>query len=268
MKEKVSSVIVTFNPDKERLLAEIEVLRRWAVEIIIVDNTEGGWKDVPRGVELISFGENKGVATALNEGFKKAIGGGAAWILSFDQDSLPPEDMLEKYLDFMASHPAAGQIGPLYSGMKQKEDSKVDHVITSGAMTSAKAFSEVGGFRDELFIDMVDIDFSYRLRDAGFEVWRTSGVMMEHNLGDGRKGLLIKGKLRLVYIEHSPVRWYYMTRNALAVCPHTYISRKLFKNILKMLLFGEEKLLKIRYILRGIKDFRRGVFGKFREETR
>jgi len=208
--------------------------------------------------------------------------------------------MLEQYCKFIETHPDAGQIGPSYflentidnscsvkdnskentisnsagintDNTKRTNAHKVEHLITSGAMTSMQAYHDVGGFKDELFIDLVDVDFSLRLADKGYELWQLDRVKMLHRLGDARKGLMLKGKLRFVYVEHSPVRWYYMVRNTLYInewhherhgkfC-REYLRKRIWKNVLKMLLFGEQKALKRVMVLKGIRDWRHKVTG-------
>lgn len=269
-----ASVIVTYNPDLEAFRSRLDAIRSLGTDIFIVDNSEPQKPAALFGdVKVISMGANRGVAAALNAGFSAAAATGAKWVLAFDQDSTPHEGFLEIYKKFIGRFPGVGQIGCAYTGFEPFEGARhVEHVITSGSITSISAWQEVGGFREDLFIDMVDIEFSLRLGNVGYDVWQIGEARLDHNLGEGRRGLMLGGKLRFQYVEHAPVRWYYIVRNALAVCKDSKLSHRLFckkylrkvrRSVAKMCLFGTDRLTKLTFIRRGIKDWKSGTMGKY-----
>lgn len=256
---KTAAIYVVYNPEMCVLERSLKIMSSQVGRIFVIDNSEVPFcctAVATDGTEVISFGENKGIGAALNEGFRRADAMGFDMVITMDQDSIPTEDMVERLSKGAGS---AAQIGPAYSfrglGMKSSTGLReVDHVITSGALTSVEAWKSAGGFREDLFIDMVDIDFSHRLRKAGYRVVQMQDVIMDHHLGDSRSGIMILGKLRLVYVEHSPVRWYYIVRNSILVCDRKFRLKRVWKNVLKMIVFGKERGTKLRMVARGIRD--------------
>lgn len=52
-----------------------------------------------------------------------------------------------------------------YNGKgKNRGSGYIDAAITSGSLINTKSFSLVGWFKDEYFIDMVDIEYCFRLK--------------------------------------------------------------------------------------------------------
>lgn len=89
---------------------------------------------------------------------------------------------------------------------------EVSTVITAGSMIPLKIFQLVGPFREELFIDYVDIEYCLRARLQGVRIRQCVEVGMAQPIGQSQK--TIWGELRSV---HSPSRTYYFFRNSLAV---------------------------------------------------
>ncbi len=50
------------------------------------------------GVEYISLGKNRGIATAMNIGYRRAAELGASWVLTMDQDSSFSDEDIKNYL--------------------------------------------------------------------------------------------------------------------------------------------------------------------------
>lgn len=272
---KILTAYVTYNPSPECLLRSLQAVGESSADILIADNSDRDGQRVSDictecRVKYMDMGGNKGMGKALNVIFAEAERQGYTHVLTFDQDSVPAEGMTEALSSFMNGENGngTGQVGPLYSfGRKMLshrqhgEFEDVDHVITSGSLTLVEAWKSVGGFREDLFIDMVDVDFSRRLRKAGFKVVRLNSVVMEHHLGDGIKGIRLFGKDRLCFADHAPERWYYITRNTLEID-----GRFIWKPFLRMLLSGSGRTERIRYVLKGVRDYRNGVFGEISKD--
>ena len=93
--------------------------------------------------------------------------------MSFDQDSHPSSDYVDRFRKILGCMDnTIGQIGPLYT-MKNRRNNisetieTCEEIITSGAFISKEAFSVVGGYKEELFIDSVDTEISWNLRVHG-----------------------------------------------------------------------------------------------------
>jgi len=174
-------------------------------------------------IALVENADNRGIATALNQGLQRARDWGCTWLLTLDQDSLPREDMVEtllsvanecgdevaviggNYFDARNAQTKVGTQGP-GTWLEQKT------VITSGSLVRVRATAVLGGFRDDYFIDQVDHEFCLRTRAYGGRVVVTRQVVMTHSVGEeGGARLPLLGRLP----RHSALRRYYIVRNSL-----------------------------------------------------
>jgi rhamnosyltransferase len=88
---------------------------------------------------------------------------------------------------------------------------ELDYVITSGSLISLAAYTAIGPFREELFIDYVDMDYCLRARARGFRVIKTRTPLMTHAIGAYTQHRWL-GKTKWT-TNHSPDRRYYIARN-------------------------------------------------------
>lgn len=142
-----------------------------------------------------------------------------------------------------------------------------EHLISSGTFTSMAIFNEVGGFREDLFVDYVDVEWCLRLAKKGYRLWGICAAMMEHDLGEDPIALF--GRL---FFTHSPLRHYYLIRNGITLYKASDISfrwkcsdmpRLLVKSIFYLML-SKPQLTHMRMMGRGFCDGLRGRLGKFR----
>ncbi len=230
-------------------------------------------------VEYVRFGENRGIARALNEGAARAREAGFRWLLTMDQDSRATPGMVRRLWSFAVSGTvprvaivAARPDTPRRTKAPGEEWSIMPCVIASGNLVDLAAWADVGGFEDHLFIDCVDTVFSLALRRAGWAIVQLNRVVLNHRLG--RSELRRFLGVKMTPTHHNPLRRYYIARNRL------YMHRKFgrafpgfmrtdragfAKEIIKLLLFEDLKWLKLRMTLRGLRDCRRGKMGKYEE---
>lgn len=250
------------------------------VSFILIDNTPGRClKNLDDRVDYIPLYKNMGIAFALNIGCSRAIKKyGADWILTLDQDSVVPIDMLQKYAEYLAKCDKSniGLLCPvlkMYEGEHKVPSLTVTEVAiaaTSGSLINVDAYRVIGGFRNELFIDEVDSEFCYHLRTNGFNIYRLDNIIMQHHLGNTREYKFFG--IHLFYVlHHSCIRHYYMQRNSLYVrdlykndIPELNVSLfRLFLPSLKILIFEKDKLLKLKSRYRGYCDYKRMTFGEY-----
>lgn len=104
----IYACVVTYNPEEDRLEKNIASLKQQAAlkGVVIVDNGSANVQNVIKiatqyNCNLVQLGENLGIAKALNVGVSKAIDFGAEWVLTSDQDSVLPPNLIsafERYL--------------------------------------------------------------------------------------------------------------------------------------------------------------------------
>lgn len=254
------------------------ILRQYNVHLIIVDNTLD--QDLGISDDLIDYvplKENMGIAYALNLGCKRAIEYQAKWVLTLDQDSDIPVSMIPEYLKFLNTRSdKIGLVCPLinvYHGENKQPSDTVEEIelaITSGSLINLKAYQEIGGFKNELFIDEVDFDYSLNLKAHGYHLFQLNYVLMQHQVGNTVEYRLF-GKHLFYVLHHNYLRHYYMQRNSLYVrdlyknkFPH--IKKNFIQTILpfiKIILFEKEKIKKLQYRYWGYCDYKNNIMGKF-----
>ncbi len=295
--QSVVAIVVTFRPDLDALNALFERLRPQVASIVAVDNGSGeffvDFLAARQGDDFhgIFLPENTGVANALNVGVQWAQLVGATMVVTFDQDSLPAPDMvaclLSAYVRLREAGVRVGAVGPLQidrrsllptpfvlaaeKGWKRAlpvagEVLAVDHLITSGCLIPLEVIVRTGPMLTELFIDGVDLEWSWRCRAAGFGLFGVGSACLLHAIGD-RVVSIFGRQLHL----HGPLRQYYIFRNTLylrtlAYSPSSW-RRLCWRGLLIRLVFfsgfAAPRLEYCRLILLGIRHGLAGHLGSF-----
>ncbi len=278
-------VFILYNPDIEVVITNINSIKKDVDFIYLIDNsdTNQSYEKLFRSensIRYINLNGNKGIARALNIGFKQAKEDGVEWVLTMDQDSVIPDNMISKYSGFIKSGNEAniGIITPQINVYKGESRDVVEIIssevlcYTSGSFTSVDAWEKVGGFKEYLFIDFVDFEFCLDLITNNYKIFKLHSVVMNHELGKTRE-YRFWGKHLFYVTNHNYIRRYYMTRNMRYV-------REMYGNqfpglsefnggwrsvwvICKILLFEKDKLRKLRSIYEGIRDYKLGITGKY-----
>ena len=283
---KVAAIIVSYNPDSN-LFDSINLLLNQVEKVIIVDNGYVKYiKSINEDkIEIILNKENLGIATALNIGVRKALENGYEWILTMDQDSKASPDMVKKMFnvynsinreerkDILSIFPnfVDERIQSIEENSNMNSYEYVDADITSGNLLRKEVFEKVGFFDDSLFIDLVDTDFCMRLNEKGIKMIKIRDAVLYHSLGESKT---IKGILGSFNTSnHSALRRYYMTRNRFYIWEkykglNSFTlnrDKKLFKKEFVKIILGEkDKVNKIKMVLRGYKDYKKGIKGKLK----
>lgn len=287
---KVAAIIVSYNPDSN-LFDSINLLLNQVEKVIIVDNgsKEKYVKYIKSinedKIEIILNKENLGIATALNIGVRKALENGYEWILTMDQDSKASPYMVKKMFnvynsinreerkDILSIFPnfVDERIQSIEENSNMNSYEYVDADITSGNLLRKEVFEKVGFFDDSLFIDLVDTDFCMRLNEKGIKMIKIRDAVLYHSLGESKT---IKGILGSFNTSnHSALRRYYMTRNRFYIWEkykglNSFTlnrDKKLFKKEFVKIILGEkDKVNKIKMVLRGYKDYKKGIKGKLK----
>ncbi len=296
--EKTPGLVVLFQPDPA-FISNLHTLLAQLSPLLVVDNGSGAetcqtlekeaWANPSLQTQFNQ--SNLGVAAALNQGFQWALDQGFDHLVVFDQDSLPASDMTAQLLAAYRAQPAperiailAPQIRDAVTGerityLKKRgafsmqrvscqtgtlED--ISLVITSGSLNNLAAYRELGGFREDFFIDYVDTEYCLRAQANGYRIAVACNAVLYHRLGDQQRKRI--GSLTLRPTFHSPLRWYYINRNRMVMYasytlkfPHWALYDFMVGAyaFLKMLLYEDQKLRKVLAVMMGIFDglFRR-----------
>lgn len=276
----ICAIVVTYHPD-EGLPERIERILGQVDKVVIVDNHSSETclamiKKISAHLEihLILHDENLGIATALNQGIRYAIDCGYTWALTLDQDTVPYQTMIQNLISAYHDCPfkeKVGIVGPNFqennTGKTLLHDSEYENnswlamneVITSGNLLCIPIFEKIGSFRDDFFIDCVDLEYCLRLRANGYRIIVATKIGMIAFLGNAK---VQKFLWRTVMPYHyPPLRYYYKTRNGLLLAQEYFwkeiawsLSRLTMpiRDGLRITLFEDNKILKLGYICLGI----------------
>jgi rhamnosyltransferase len=296
---RVLAVAVTYNPDPDLLVQVLEALAPQVQGIVVVDNGSRNVETV-RGVasavqaQLLANKENLGIATAQNLGISLAKNEGYSRILLLDQDTVLSPGVVADLSDHLTAleqaHERVAAIGPAYYELnsqkqtrayrasgpflsrlrlsEQKRPVESDFIIASGSLIPLAILERVGGFKEDLFIDLVDVEWCFRARAAGYKSFLSPSAVVDHRLGNGTVHV---GKRQVAI--HVPIRNYYWVRNAL------WLARQRFTPLAWKLYFFsrsvgflavyttlvDKRSLRLQLICRGIRDSFRGRFGRLEQ---
>jgi rhamnosyltransferase len=272
--KNIAGVVVLYNPEIS-VLDNIHTYLHQVDHLFIYDNSERN--NARLHISYLYQQQNKGIAAALNAGAEAALKRGYQWLLTMDQDSAADLQMIHKLADYINTQPenTLGIVAPLHIDKNTIKSSFVPPVqdeltvMTSGNLLSLRAFENTGKFMEKLFIDYVDHEYCLRLRQKGYTIIQVNDALLYHNLGNIASVKI--GNRKIHYSNHSALRRYYMTRNRVYVMsnyrrdfPSFYTKELLsmWKEIVKILLFEDQKFRKMKSVIKGIVHFKQGRFGK------
>lgn len=298
---RVAAVVVTYHPEDTALSHIVSIGQRVA-HVFVVDNSAvpaerqtlaarlGG---SPERFTLLLNESNRGIAAALNQGFGAAAAAGFPWVLTLDQDSVVPDDMIDvlsatydrlppemrdsvgALVPILRESPApdaAPQPSTLEMGSRAYRE--VWTGVTSGMLVPVEVWRTFGGFDERLFIDYVDHDFCFRLRAANRLILECTGAHLIHKIGHARHIRWLG--FRVAVDQHPPIRSYYIMRNGLLFWSQYNQPRDFIRadkiNTLRLLgkavLVEPQRRERLRMLWRGLIDYRRKHFGPYEPPPR
>ena len=293
--QAVAAVVVTYRPDaavSDNLRAVLAQVDR----AIVVDNgspadavaaVARALDEAPDRSALIRNADNQGLAAAQNAGIRAALDWGADFVLLLDQDSRPEPGMVPAMLAALAADSDPASIGLLAPNVQDADQTRPTRylisrdgaerrieafgtapvldgllfAIASGSLIPAAVLGEVGGMRDDFFIDYVDVEFSLRLRRHGYRILAVRGARLRHRLGAYEERKLLWRTVAVTH--HSALRRYYQYRNRVrtlrlygAACPAfvRWEVRSMLADMVRLLCFERQRPSKLWNILRGALD--------------
>lgn len=291
----ILALAVTYNPDPDLLARVLQSVAPQVHGMVVVDNGSVGAEYVRRLAvesEAQFFGnkDNLGIAAAQNQGVAFAQRSGFTHVLLLDQDTvLAPgmvADLAANLTNLEREHGQVAAIGPAYYEINSQRQTRAyraqghrlsrlslkdrtpplasDFIIASGSLIPLAVLEKVGAFREELFIDLVDVEWCFRAHQAGYKSFLSPTATVDHRLGSGTVRI---GPYRMAV--HVPVRNYYWVRNALWLArqPYTPLAWRLYfaSRSLAFLavytLLADKRILRLQLMARGIRDGLRNQLG-------
>ena len=186
-------------------------------------------------IEFLNDGTNVGLGIAYNTMATAALLNKADALLLFDQDSSPPTGMLTRLGADMQELIRQGKkpalVGPLpvsvddnmfkpprrynlAGGIVNGTLLPAEFAISSGSLVNLHAFAKLGVFREDFFIDAIDIEWCFRAWHKGYSCWMDKHAVMPHRLGQGIIRIPVVGML---LARQNPARLYTYVRNQVAM---------------------------------------------------
>ncbi len=213
----------------------------------------GARERLPRGgsegqLELVRAPENRGLAVAYNRALEFALAHGFRYLFLLDQDSraLPgtvarltasfavfgpgsrapaggvnARNLEELEVRFSPKAALARLLEARLSALRRRQRLASEGPLAerwtatnSGLLLDVGALRSVGGFDERLFLDAVDYDLSFRLRDSGYHLFRRDDALVRHRQGVPATvlGRPIRG--------YPPRRSYHLVRDT-TICART-----------------------------------------------
>ncbi|HYA87065.1 MAG TPA: glycosyltransferase family 2 protein [Nitrospirota bacterium] len=269
--QKDINIVILDNASSDGSLQNIE---GWALENkvkydIIVTHADT-YTIQRHSLTIISLNSNLGFGTASNIGIRFAIFNNADYILLLNNDTLAKDDFLQSLMKTALSVPDAGIIGGLircypnqgkvwfsgghidsrrgafYHRVNDCADQRESDFITGCLMLiPVHVFQKVGYFDERYFLNVEDIEFSRRVKAAGYKIIVNCNAVIYHKVSATIGGL------------YSSRNQYYFHRNRML-----FFSEQL-SGIKKTLFFIFQFLLAIPawMVIQCIKGNRQAVKG-------
>lgn len=273
MTKSIIAGVVTYNPRITLLQKNLSALRELVDRVIVVDNGSVNLTDIKKiigGIGSISLIENQrnlGIARALNEIMETAIEYEYSWVLTMDQDSVVPTNLVSEYVKYLDS--SVGMLCPIIFDRNKNQlpttylgTHEVKECITSGSLVNVSAWQKVNGFDEKLFIDGVDFDFCERIKKTNYRILEVGTVVLSHAIGNitMRKFFFWDVAVK----NHSAFRKYYIARNTIYLAKKNGNVARQIKSYLQVvkqvsivIMYEQDKKQKLIAICRGMIEGRR-----------
>lgn len=281
------ALVTLYNPS-EKEFNNCRILSQQVDTVILCDNSQESHETVfqnEKNIIYITKNENLGLGTAFNVALKNDTYG---WkdddlIIFFDQDSQIGEGYIQalqdEYRKIETLIPNLGCLGPVFYNTsngrterpRQKknitdETYEVSNTITSSLMMRYGNLKRIDFWNEKVFLDLADWDLCWRMQKAGMVCCMTEKVVLHHSVGNGEKKV---GPIKLRVGQ--PFREYYQTRDALYLLQENYVPLKMRLRLIANVtirpvvhyLMLDDKKSRMKFIRRGINDYKKGVHGEY-----
>jgi GT2 family glycosyltransferase len=293
----VAVVVLCLNrrEDTVECLRSLDRLRWDALSVFVVDNgsTDGTLEAVRSEfphVTAIRSEQNLGFADGNNVGMRAALEAGADYVLILNNDTVVDERLVEALVAEAERRPDAGALCPLihyvdpadhiwyagarfdpravhngrHTGYGDRDTGQYRTVREIGRATGAamlvprRVIEHVGYFEGRLFIQVEDVEWSLRMRRAGYRILFVPDGLVSHRVAMTTGG------------ERAPTTAYYEMRNTLWVCAQhaplrgpARLRRELGCLAVHLLhaRLAPRPVANARAVIAGWRDFRAGRLG-------
>ena len=269
----IAGVVILYHPDIKQLSENINTYVPGLKELYIYDNSEiqtpgieAALNNLHPCIKYQFFNNNEGIAKRLNQAVEAAMQTQYDYLLTMDQDSSFKPGDFEKYKSLIQKeeYTKVAQFGincqPQIT-MSSEQPQEALTLITSGSILNLSLIKKVGDFNEDLFIDFVYAEFSYRVVQHGLINLMFSNIQLNHALGNlvsGRSLLTFKKTLRII---HAPIRAFYITRNGLFLLfKHKGLSEEMKKDVIRCMKILKNDLIYHPQLTQVYINVMKGIF--------
>ena len=275
---KLAGILVLYQPTEENI-NNIYTYIKLLDKLYVIDNSEHSNINTIRDDKIKIYSENKniGIARALNIGCLQAIEDGFKWVMTIDQDTVFNSEAINAICNYIEQNDMSKTaiVSPWLNTrlLDKKPDELIDHpndVMSSGSFTNLDIYIKIGGFKDWLFIDGVDIAYCWDAKRLGYCIDRLNYVSVDHTLGNiSFHKVLWK---EFLCTNHNYIRKYYMQRNYRYLRDIYADDGYKFDNMpvawpgimFRIIFFEDDKFNKIKAIIKGKRDYKKGGAQRWR----
>ncbi len=235
--------IVFFKPNANDLLISLKNISKFSVALAV-------WNSDPLDLEILAKeknidlngtkiksivnNKNLGIGGGLNIAFRFAYKFGLDYILTLDQDSLVimSKDKILKYFHYFDNIPKFGCLGfkrikgkcDEFSNFNENKYKKREDLVNfkkgnllnysymhSGSVYCVKSLINLGGFKQEYFIEFTDVEYTLRLNKKKYNLLYIDDPLIIHDAG------ILNGEYHnfFSFLMHPLWRSYLQYRNLL-----------------------------------------------------
>jgi rhamnosyltransferase len=278
----IVGVVILYHPDIEQLSDNIQTYLNGLKQLYVYDNSESKTPGLEEAllkldpsIQYHYFNANEGIAKRLNQAIAQATLNQYDFLLTMDQDSSFKDGDFDKYkLSIQSSGDSnVAQFGvncqPDFTLPKDEPEEALT-LITSGSILNVSLAKHVGPFNEDLFIDFVDAEFSYRVIQNGYTNLMFSNIVLNHALGTLVEGRGLGNFKKSMRIIHAPTRVFYIVRNGLYLLFKAQgLTSSMKKDVIRCikiikndLIYNPELLAVYKNLFSGISAFLMNRMGK------
>jgi rhamnosyltransferase len=278
----IAGVVILYHPDIEQLSDNIQTYLNGLKQLYVYDNSESKTPGLEEALLKINpsiqyhyFNANEGIAKRLNQAIAQATSNQYDYLLTMDQDSSFKDGDFDKYkLSIQSSGDSnVAQFGvncqPDFTLPKDEPEEALT-LITSGSILNVSLAKHIGPFNEDLFIDFVDAEFSYRVIQNGYTNLMFSNIVLNHALGTLVEGRGLGNFKKSMRIIHAPTRVFYIVRNGLYLLFKAQgLTSSMKKDVIRCikiikndLIYNPELLAVYKNLFSGISAFLMNRMGK------
>lgn len=261
---KLASITVAYHSDIKDLRHNLASYANNVKVLMLWDNSETPHdlrelKSAFPNLVVHQDGVNHGLSKPYNWAINYAMMQGCSHLMTMDQDSIFENfPHYKKQIESFYDTTVGIFTCPINNDISENGYRETT-VCQSGSVYTMEMLNSIGGFREDLFIGMVDAEMSLRAIEKGYKIYQFTGCNLVQHIGSGRRVHFL-GK-DITVSDYSPLRHYYDSRNRILMWhefPYDYTTwQKLqhhlsrIKLIIKILLFENQKYSKTIAIIRG-----------------